>query len=118
MQQPVFGIKHYAGDVTYQIDGFLEKNRDTLRQDLQDLFKDCEHELVKQWFSDELLPDLSSSQSGNRSSSATSSVRSSMSVSSATKKSAKALTTGYQFHVCQRSFIEVKQNKLKFNCLH
>ncbi len=31
-----FIIKHYAGDVTYCIDGFLEKNKDTLFRDLMD----------------------------------------------------------------------------------
>ncbi|EDQ88552.1 uncharacterized protein MONBRDRAFT_8881 [Monosiga brevicollis MX1] len=32
-----FQLKHFAGDVTYQVPGFLEKNRDTLFQDLKRL---------------------------------------------------------------------------------
>lgn len=34
-----FLINHYAGDVEYNIDGFCEKNRDVLFQDLIDLMK-------------------------------------------------------------------------------
>jgi myosin heavy subunit len=30
-----FAVTHYAGKVLYQLDGFLEKNRDLLRQDLE-----------------------------------------------------------------------------------
>jgi myosin-5 len=30
-----FVIKHYAGEVTYSSDGFLEKSRDTLHDDLK-----------------------------------------------------------------------------------
>jgi myosin-1 len=32
-----FTIKHYAGNVDYNINGFCEKNRDVLFQDLIDL---------------------------------------------------------------------------------
>ena len=33
-----FAIAHYAGDVTYESLGFLEKNQERLHQDTVDLF--------------------------------------------------------------------------------
>jgi len=34
-----FVIKHYAGSVTYDVDGFCEANRDTLYKDLIQLMQ-------------------------------------------------------------------------------
>ncbi|XP_042451016.1 myosin-1-like [Zingiber officinale] len=42
-----FRISHYAGEVSYDSNGFLEKNRDTLHTDLVQLLVSCAHLLPK-----------------------------------------------------------------------
>lgn len=45
-----FKIKHYAGDVIYNINGFLDKNKDTLFQDFKRLlFKSNNPLITKMW---------------------------------------------------------------------
>jgi myosin heavy subunit len=39
-QDPSFIVKHFAADVMYRIDGFLEKNKDTVSEQLVDVVKD------------------------------------------------------------------------------
>ena len=41
-----FKIKHYAGDVTYTVDGFLDKNRDTLKDAMKNLLSRSTNSLV------------------------------------------------------------------------
>ncbi|KAF9918847.1 Myosin type-2 heavy chain 1 [Lobosporangium transversale] len=43
-----FTISHYAHDVTYDCEGFLEKNRDTLPDELLNLIKNSENELLEE----------------------------------------------------------------------
>jgi myosin-7 len=49
-----FGIHHFAGDVHYDIDGFLDKNRDTFSQDLINCLGDCDNDYLKRIFQAEI----------------------------------------------------------------
>lgn len=48
--KPVFGIRHYAGKVTYDSGGWLEKNRDTLPAGIKDILQQSTSVLVKTIF--------------------------------------------------------------------
>ena len=50
MSSMEFGIKHYAGQVWYTVDGFLEKNRDTLRPDVIDLLINSKMPMISRMF--------------------------------------------------------------------
>jgi myosin-1 len=45
-----FLVKHYAGDVTYEVDGFCEKNKDTLFNDLIEVMQMSENKLLVSFF--------------------------------------------------------------------
>uniref|UniRef100_A0A8C8SX46 Myosin IG n=1 Tax=Pelusios castaneus TaxID=367368 RepID=A0A8C8SX46_9SAUR len=50
-----FRIKHYAGDVTYSVEGFIDKNKDTLFQDFKRLmYKSTDPVLRDMWPDGEL----------------------------------------------------------------
>ncbi len=45
--EDVFIIRHYAGEVNYQVRSFLDKNRDLLRSDVIDMFIDSKNQVGK-----------------------------------------------------------------------
>ena len=55
LQENSFQIKHYAGDVFYDVTGFCDKNRDTLVWDHMDLCTSSSSALVKSLFPEALI---------------------------------------------------------------
>jgi hypothetical protein len=55
--QEAFIVKHYAGPVPYKVDGFLEKCKDRLPPDSEELLKSSKHVLVAGFFKDALGMD-------------------------------------------------------------
>ncbi|XP_065601073.1 unconventional myosin-Ig isoform X2 [Cyrtonyx montezumae] len=47
-----FRIKHYAGDVTYSVEGFLDKNKDTLFQDFKRLLYNSSDPVLRSMWPD------------------------------------------------------------------
>ncbi|XP_053507195.1 unconventional myosin-X [Ictalurus furcatus] len=45
-----FGVKHYAGEVVYDVRGILEKNRDTFRDDILNLLRESSLDFVYDLF--------------------------------------------------------------------
>ncbi|KAG0710437.1 Myosin heavy chain, muscle [Chionoecetes opilio] len=59
-----FAIVHYAGTVSYNLTGWLEKNKDPLNDTVVDLFKKASNELAVQCFADH--PGQSGGQADNK----------------------------------------------------
>ena len=45
-----FIIKHYAGNVEYEIGTFVEKNKDTVNEQVSTILKESDLDIVKQFF--------------------------------------------------------------------
>lgn len=53
-KDPVFTILHYAGQVTYRAEGFIEKNRETLGSNFQSLMENSQNKLITELFTAQL----------------------------------------------------------------
>ena len=53
LSKSTFGVKHYAGVVNYEVDGFLEKNADTIQEELVTLLLDSQSTLLGSMFEKE-----------------------------------------------------------------
>ncbi|CAR24911.1 myosin 1 [Lachancea thermotolerans CBS 6340] len=47
-----FILKHYAGDVEYNVEGWLSKNKDPLHENLLQVLSSSENDLIKQFYHD------------------------------------------------------------------
>eukprot|EP00439_Symbiodinium_sp_Y106_P085130 s629_g27.t1 len=63
LQNSTFIVKHFAGPVTYTVDGFLEKNRDRLSQDLVRCLAGSDWPFVRNCFKDSAENPVSRSPS-------------------------------------------------------
>jgi hypothetical protein len=59
-QRNAFCVRHFAGEVTYDVLGFLEKNRDTLTEDLVDMLRSSKHPYLKSLYPDDEAVSTSS----------------------------------------------------------
>ncbi|XP_071825840.1 unconventional myosin-Ib-like isoform X2 [Apostichopus japonicus] len=50
LDRDCFRLKHYAGAVTYSVDGFIDRNNDLLFRDLSQLMYSCKNQLTKEMF--------------------------------------------------------------------
>ncbi len=48
-----FSVRHYAGEVSYLVTGFLDKNKDTLQEDIVSMLKKSSIKILVDLFTDE-----------------------------------------------------------------
>eukprot|EP00834_Sanchytrium_tribonematis_P003837 NODE_164_length_14719_cov_1.036252.p1 type:complete len:888 gc:universal NODE_164_length_14719_cov_1.036252:10962-13625(+) len=95
--KPLFSIVHYAGEVQYQIDGFIDKNKDTLRQEILELFGTSKVEIIQQLFASSEIPSNYDADKGITIKNATTRLRASKTDKKATAGAQKKATLGTQF---------------------
>ena len=67
MKDSEFWVNHYAGDVKYDVDGFLSKNRDELFQNIQEVVATSQVSLVRdELFNLKIMTDAAESAAANR----------------------------------------------------
>jgi myosin protein heavy chain len=67
-QKGTFRLAHYAGEVEYDVKGWLDKNRDPLQEDLEICMKRSKDPIIAELFSDAFKPteEVTHSTSGRR----------------------------------------------------
>ncbi|XP_072340030.1 unconventional myosin-Vb-like [Scyliorhinus torazame] len=98
MSNSAFIILHFAADVLYQCEGFLEKNRDTVYEESINILKASKPELLAELFHDE---DAASAGRGHISNITLKSLRKTLPPTSEHKK-----TVGYQFRASLHLLME------------
>ena len=78
-----FGVVHYAGKVIYKIEGFLDKNRDTLRQDILDTLEASSKPFISGLFTEKVSTEEGLTRSA----------------STIRKGASKSNTVGFNFNV-------------------
>ena len=53
-----FSVRHYAGEVSYLVTGFLDKNKDTLQEDIVSMLKKSSIKILVDLFTDEAEPEV------------------------------------------------------------
>lgn len=67
VQEPAFIVKHFAADVTYRVDGFLDKNKDTVSEQLLDVIKKSKVAFLREILGVDEQPTNGTGYSGVRS---------------------------------------------------